>query len=74
MASPAVTAPKMQGDLYGASVVSHTSIVAPIAPGAQLILRGSIMVYNDPAGANGPPDHSLRIIASVDDIRTFSAF
>ena len=26
------------------------------------------MVFNDPAGANGPPDHSLRILNTADDI------
>jgi len=69
MAEPASVSPKFVSDLYGGAIISHSPIVCPIVPGAQLILLGSIMCYNDPQNLLGQgQDHRLRIIASAEDI------
>jgi hypothetical protein len=64
---PSTVSPPFVSDLYGAAVISHSPIMMPIVPGAQIINMGSIMVYNDPA-ATPTPDLRLRVIADPAEI------
>jgi hypothetical protein len=59
---PSTVSPKFLSDLYGAADISHSPVVMPIRPGAQLINLGSIMVHNSAT------DRRLRIIQTPGEI------